>query len=120
MSEMPVTNTATLNHNRIDLLQVLRLSKFPSLKLRVDVPQKSGQHAAGAHFDEPRDTLRRECVNRFAPSNRVGNLLIKAFTRLRSSVYQARLPVVYKWHGQIATFDSVQIHGEPLLSGRHQ
>src|SRR5258708_14410930 len=68
-------NPAMLNHNRIDLLQVLRLSKFRSLKLRVDVPQKSGQHAASAHFDESPDTLRPECVNPFPPTNRVGNLL---------------------------------------------
>src|SRR5260370_27837526 len=57
MSETAAKRTAALNHNRIDLLQVPRLSEFRSLQLRVDVPQKSGQHAAGAHFDEPRDTL---------------------------------------------------------------
>src|SRR6266851_3703602 len=46
MSETAAVITAALNHSRIDLLQVLRLSKFRALKLRIDVPQESGQHAA--------------------------------------------------------------------------
>src|SRR6185312_6523375 len=63
------------SNRRMNFLQIFRFAEFRALQLIIDIAEQSGENAPGAYFEKLRDAQRRQVLDDFGPSDRIGDLV---------------------------------------------